>query len=433
MSFSSEITARLGLDTQGFSEGLKKAKSGVETFADGARNTLARKLGGADVFRGLLQGLGIGSAQQIADLLVKPFRQAAEEAQKLAAVAEQAMEATLSRMRGRATLENQVTLAIKEREGLERELVALSNRSSLSSEQRLRLEQLKVDIARAENTEKALGERLEAKQRAEFEARARSEEQQREESAKWFAERAAAVGKERAAAEAAAAAKKEAEEKVNATLREQRAAREALANNIRAEAELARQKGEIEAENARRLADFQREQDARALREQLGSEGLGRTEFLVDGRRIAGQARSRAEFDQASPEALREFIRRQSLTVGQIQGNFGRGEQALTDVVTGGLVRNLAASVLQTEIGFARDRLRDFNRFAGADRRTALRDFDGDPLAFDRLFESSQRNFEAADRAAAGIERLTRLFETGAARSSSVITGASPGVFPPRG
>lgn len=57
-------------------------------------------------------------------------------------------------------------------------------------------------------------------------------------------------------------------------------------------------------------------------------------------------------------------------------------------------------------LDLARRRLRDIDQFAGVDRDRALRDFQGDPLSFDRLYESSQKTLDAANRTALGIERL---------------------------
>lgn len=83
MSFSSEIRAKLGLDTQAFSTGLQSAARRADGWAGELGNVIKRKLGAADVFRGLLQGLGIGSAQQIAEKLVAPFKAAADAAREM--------------------------------------------------------------------------------------------------------------------------------------------------------------------------------------------------------------------------------------------------------------------------------------------------------------------------------------------------------------
>jgi hypothetical protein len=430
MAFSSEIMAKLGLDTKQFTNGLATAQKQVGTFATDAKETIAKRFSGNDLFRGLMQGLGIGTVQQIAERVVEPFRKAAEYAKQIAEFTAQAANANIARMRGGTSLDNQLSLAEQDRARLARQVADLNARTMLTDEERVALLEKSNALREAEAAIQKLGADISARENASTAVQAKEFEKQRSESEKWFADRNAQAEKEKSAASAAAAEKRAEEEQVNRTLAEQKAAREALAAGLRTEAELARQKGEIEAANAKRLADFQREQDAINLRKQLGSEGLAQTEFLVDGRRFSGQARSRAEFEAASPEALQEFIRRTTATIGQIQSGFGRGEQGLTDVVTGGLVRNLAASVLQTEVGFARDRLRDIGRFSGVSRTDALRSFEGDPLAFDRLFESSQRNFEATNRTAAAMERLTRLFETGSAKAATVVTAAAPGVFP---
>lgn len=143
-----------------------------------------------------------------------------------------------------------------------------------------------------------------------------------------------------------------------------------------------------------------------ALRDSIGLGGQNESSFLVDGRWYPGRARPASDFNGVSEAALREFIRRREADAASLRDNFGTGATALVDVVSGGAVRGLAGSVIGQEIDLARRRLGDIDLFSGKDRTTALRDFKGDPLAFDRLYESSQRTLDATTRTALGVERL---------------------------
>ena len=60
MAFVAEVRARLGLDTTPFSRGLTKAQADVGKAAADMGGKLRRAFGAGDVFRGLLQGIGIG-------------------------------------------------------------------------------------------------------------------------------------------------------------------------------------------------------------------------------------------------------------------------------------------------------------------------------------------------------------------------------------
>ena len=83
MAFVAEVKAKLGLDTTDFQRGLTKTTADVGKAGADMGKKLNRAFGAGDVFKGLLQGLGIGSVQQITDMIVAPFQIASERAQNL--------------------------------------------------------------------------------------------------------------------------------------------------------------------------------------------------------------------------------------------------------------------------------------------------------------------------------------------------------------
>jgi len=84
MAFVSEIRARLGLDTTPFSRALTKTQADVGRAAQDMGKKLQRSFGAGDLFKGLLQGIGIGSVQAIIDTVTAPFRRGAEDAERMA-------------------------------------------------------------------------------------------------------------------------------------------------------------------------------------------------------------------------------------------------------------------------------------------------------------------------------------------------------------
>lgn len=84
MAFVAEVRARLGLDTTPFSRGLTKAQADVGKAAADMGGKLRRAFGAGDVFRGLLQGIGIGSVQGIVDTITSTFRTGADDAERMA-------------------------------------------------------------------------------------------------------------------------------------------------------------------------------------------------------------------------------------------------------------------------------------------------------------------------------------------------------------
>jgi hypothetical protein len=73
---------------------LAQASMAIGKFGDDAVKTLNRKFSGADLFRGIMQGIGIASVAQIADKMVAPFKESAESAERIAQWSDKAADAT---------------------------------------------------------------------------------------------------------------------------------------------------------------------------------------------------------------------------------------------------------------------------------------------------------------------------------------------------
>jgi hypothetical protein len=89
MAFVSEIVAKLGLDTSAFKAALTKTTADVGRASEDMGGKLKRAFGAGDVFKGLLQGLGIASIQSVVDKLTSGFKDAAENAKDLQKISEE--------------------------------------------------------------------------------------------------------------------------------------------------------------------------------------------------------------------------------------------------------------------------------------------------------------------------------------------------------
>lgn len=83
MAFVSEIVAKMGLDTTAFQAALTKTTADVGRAGDDIGRKLNRAFGAGDVFKGLLQGLGIQSVQSVIDKLASGFKDAADNAKEI--------------------------------------------------------------------------------------------------------------------------------------------------------------------------------------------------------------------------------------------------------------------------------------------------------------------------------------------------------------
>ncbi len=83
----SKINFQLGTDAKDFHSGLAAAQKRGQAFGDAMTDVgkkLERNFGAGDVFKGLLQGVGIGSVEKIAEILSQQFKEAAESAKSIA-------------------------------------------------------------------------------------------------------------------------------------------------------------------------------------------------------------------------------------------------------------------------------------------------------------------------------------------------------------
>jgi hypothetical protein len=114
----SDIKFRLGTEAKEFEKGLQDAKKSADTWATSISKDISQKLnrtfGAGDVFKGLLQGLGIGSAEKIADLIVTPWKMAAEHAKELYSWSERSLNAVQRLIRGRRTDEQNLAALLRE-------------------------------------------------------------------------------------------------------------------------------------------------------------------------------------------------------------------------------------------------------------------------------------------------------------------------------
>lgn len=143
-SFSAELMARLGLDITGFQRGLARVGPSVDQAAKSVRQTFA----GTELFRGLLQGIGIGSVQQIAQAFVSPFREAAKNAEDLATATERSLAAMEQMLNLRRSPEEQLAALQRRANALQTNLRDLNDPAAMGFWERtsLRMSTLGVTL-----------------------------------------------------------------------------------------------------------------------------------------------------------------------------------------------------------------------------------------------------------------------------------------------
>jgi hypothetical protein len=109
MAFVSEIVAKLGLDTSAFKAALTKTTADVGRASEDMGGKLKRAFGAGDVFKGLLQGLGIASIQAVVDKLTSGFKDAAENAKDLQKISEETADVYEKIFEARRTDEQNLT------------------------------------------------------------------------------------------------------------------------------------------------------------------------------------------------------------------------------------------------------------------------------------------------------------------------------------
>jgi hypothetical protein len=94
----SDIKFRLGLDGKPFEDGLNQAHAKAQGFSrslDEVGGKIHRVFGLGHVFKGLLQGLGIGSIEKVIEFITEGFKSAAESAKEIAEYSDRALSAVL--------------------------------------------------------------------------------------------------------------------------------------------------------------------------------------------------------------------------------------------------------------------------------------------------------------------------------------------------
>lgn len=91
MAFSSEIRFKIGADTSAFSKGMVQ----LQSIAGAANKTIERRFGMKEAFKGILQGVGIGSVKAIEQAVQGPFIRAMETAKEMASLTAATLQSTL--------------------------------------------------------------------------------------------------------------------------------------------------------------------------------------------------------------------------------------------------------------------------------------------------------------------------------------------------
>lgn len=113
MAFSNEVRFKIGADTSALSKGFVAAQSIAAT----AGQQIQKKLGLKDAFKGLMQGIGIGSVQGITDLITRPFELGYERAKDILGLTTRLREITTAEITagaGRVTVVRETQREIKD-------------------------------------------------------------------------------------------------------------------------------------------------------------------------------------------------------------------------------------------------------------------------------------------------------------------------------
>lgn len=125
-------------------------------------------------------------------------------------------------------------------------------------------------------------------------------------------------------------------------------------------------------------------------------------DLLMAGGRVFGPSADKEQIAGASDSELRELIRKRKQDIQFVEGTKGTGPSALADAATNFLNQGSIISRLQTDINRAnyqldlRNKLNADFRFGG--EATARSRFQGDPLAFDRLFDQFVKTQSVAEK-----------------------------------
>jgi hypothetical protein len=467
MALSSEIIAKLGLDSSGFSSGLRSLPVQVEKFGADASKALARKFSGGDLFRGILQGVGIASVQQVADRMVQPFKESAESAERIADYSEQAAQSTERLLTARRSDATQLDALEKQYKRLADEMakpaeIGFFRGVAASAAAIIGLTDLSAKLfdntqANSEKAAKgaaelaAKGLEIEAKKQQiedkafdqlmrNYKARADYVKENRdmvELEAKLLSGRILPTEKARLDILQQQDKVRRNEQRIGEILQKlpverTLAEKQALTQLIRQREILDKQlqiKQDILAtvvkqeEGEKKVTSEQvRQLEIQQQKDQLAGKGkLATEDRLIAGGRAFGPSRDPKEFDRASSSELMELIRRLQADIQFVEQTKGTGLTALADAATGYFVQGSIIARLKTDIQRATFELNQRNGltadFATGGEERARRNFSGDPLQFDEYFSRQGKQIEEQ---IALLRDLKNLFQTGQAKAGVV-------------
>jgi len=123
MAFTAEVKAKLGLDTSEFKRALTKTAADLGDIGGDINRKMRRSFGADDVFKGLLQGIGIGSVESVVDFISRRWtgmtKEVEENYKRIGEISDKNTEDTIAGMRKLATEETRYQLLIKERARLQ--------------------------------------------------------------------------------------------------------------------------------------------------------------------------------------------------------------------------------------------------------------------------------------------------------------------------
>jgi chromosome segregation ATPase len=118
---------------------------------------------------------------------------------------------------------------------------------------------------------------------------------------------------------------------------------------------------------------------------------------------LLGPTRSSNDFSQASDAVISEMIRRYNETLGRISGAQTLGAP---DTVSGDFARSLALSQVGRNIRLAEEELRRREYYRVTPFDQALKNYEGDPLNFDRLYKMANQTYEEARETNRLLEKI---------------------------
>jgi len=280
MAFIAEVRAKLGLDTEEFRRKLTQATANVGEAAGDMNRKLKRAFGAGDVFKGMLQGLGIGTVQSVVDKIVGGFAAAAEEAKTIAEMAAETLGIYQRIFASRRTDEQNLAVNLKEQARLQKELEGTRGRTEMrrmygpGGAYTARFD-VPANVKRAKEIDLELAKLSEEENKLKDKIKKKTEETSKEEGKK--AEELQKAREQLATTEQANLAKQQTTEEQIATLEERRSdIRATIALSGDEDLSLAQQVAKIDGEildlekqrreEAKRIAE-QRERETKALAE----------------------------------------------------------------------------------------------------------------------------------------------------------------------